>query len=186
MNRDPHILLNNAMQVCPIIDIISDDTLAYQKSRWLKHLFIEIIILFLSIANSNYKPLFISITNTYQGNLSNPLHFSYLAVGGFDWNLVFNWHGVCTLKILFLYLKISFSQVPDHEKKRREHQAMPAYRWHICYSLFIQLQLISIFKTLPRNHVLWTFICSIFGRLRNIAVQLYFISLVSFPITSLI
>ena len=25
-------------------------------------------------------------------------HFSYLAVGGFDWNLVFNWHGVCTLK----------------------------------------------------------------------------------------
>ena len=37
--------------VCPIIDIINDDTLAYQKS-------------------------------------------SYLAVGGFDWNLVFNWHGV--------------------------------------------------------------------------------------------
>jgi len=37
--------------VCPVIDIINDDTLAFQKS-------------------------------------------SYLAVGGFDWNLVFNWHGV--------------------------------------------------------------------------------------------
>ena len=46
-----------------------------------------------------------------------------------------------------LYLKIrqiSFSQVPDHEKKRREHQAMPAYRWQFIY----------IFKTLPQ----WQFI----------------------------
>ena len=45
------IARNPTNVVCPIIDIINDDTLAYQKS-------------------------------------------SYLAVGGFDWNLVFNWHGV--------------------------------------------------------------------------------------------
>ena len=54
--------------VCPIIDIINDDTLAYQKS-------------------------------------------GYLAVGGFDWNLVFNWHGV-----------------PQREKDRRSHHAEPVHR----------------------------------------------------------
>jgi len=62
--------------VCPVIDIISDDTLAYQKS-------------------------------------------SYLAVGGFDWNLVFNWHGV-----------------PQHEKDRRSHQAEPVHSPTMAGGLF--------------------------------------------------
>jgi len=70
------IARNSTTVVCPIIDIISDDTLTYQKS-------------------------------------------SYLAVGGFDWNLVFNWHGV-----------------PDREKKRREHQAMPAHSPTMAGGLF--------------------------------------------------
>lgn len=34
---------------------------------------------------------------------------SYMAVGGFDWNLVFNWHNI-----------------PDHENKRRGHSWAPA------------------------------------------------------------
>jgi len=62
--------------VCPIIDIISDDTLAYQKS-------------------------------------------SYLAVGGFDWNLVFNWHGV-----------------PLREKQRRGHHAEPVHSPTMAGGLF--------------------------------------------------
>ena len=59
------IARNKTNVVCPIIDVINDDTLAYQKS-------------------------------------------SYLAVGGFDWNLIFNWHGV-----------------PERERKRRNHDAEP-------------------------------------------------------------
>lgn len=62
--------------VCPVIDIINDDTLAYQKS-------------------------------------------SYLAVGGFDWNLVFNWHGV-----------------PAHEKARRSHHAEPVHSPTMAGGLF--------------------------------------------------
>ena len=62
--------------VCPVIDIINDDTLAYQKS-------------------------------------------SYLAVGGFDWNLVFNWHGV-----------------PQREKSRRSHQAEPVHSPTMAGGLF--------------------------------------------------
>ena len=70
------IARNKTNVVCPIIDIISDDTLAYQRS-------------------------------------------SYLAVGGFDWNLVFNWHGV-----------------PEREKKRRSHQAEPAHSPTMAGGLF--------------------------------------------------
>jgi len=70
------IARNNTAVVCPIIDIISDDSLAYQKS-------------------------------------------SYIAVGGFDWNLVFNWHGI-----------------PDREKKRRSHPAMPVHSPTMAGGLF--------------------------------------------------
>jgi len=62
--------------VCPVIDIINDDTLAFQKS-------------------------------------------SYLAVGGFDWNLVFNWHGV-----------------PQREKDRRSHHAEPVHSPTMAGGLF--------------------------------------------------
>jgi len=62
--------------VCPVIDIINDETLAFQKS-------------------------------------------SYLAVGGFDWNLVFNWHGV-----------------PQHEKDRRSHHAEPVHSPTMAGGLF--------------------------------------------------
>ena len=153
----------------------------------LKYLFIKIIILVLSIANSNYKPLFISITNTYQGNLSNPLHFSYLAVGGFDWNLVFNWHGVCTLKILFyIWKSLSLRCLTMRRREENTRRCLPtggtSVDWHF-HSTAIYLH-IQHSSTKPCSLI--TFICSIFGRLRNIAVQLYFISLVSFPITSLI
>merc|ERR1711971_1180288 len=69
------IARNSTTVVCPIIDIISDDTLAYQKS-------------------------------------------SYLAVGGFDWNLVFNWHGV-----------------PDDEKRTPGNACLqPNYGgWSVCH-----------------------------------------------------
>ena len=70
------IARNSTNVVCPVIDIINDDTLAYQKS-------------------------------------------SYLAVGGFDWNLVFNWHGV-----------------PQHEKDRRGHQAEPVHSPTMAGGLF--------------------------------------------------
>ena len=56
------IARNKTNVVCPVIDIINDETLAYQKS-------------------------------------------SYLAVGGFDWNLVFNWHGVPQHEVRLLYIK---------------------------------------------------------------------------------
>jgi len=62
--------------VCPVIDIINDETLAFQKS-------------------------------------------SYLAVGGFDWNLVFNWHGV-----------------PQREKDRRSHHAEPVHSPTMAGGLF--------------------------------------------------
>jgi len=62
--------------VCPVIDIINDETLAFQKS-------------------------------------------SYLAVGGFDWNLVFNWHGV-----------------PQREKDRRAHHAEPVHSPTMAGGLF--------------------------------------------------
>ena len=70
------IARNSTNVVCPVIDIINDDTLAFQKS-------------------------------------------SYLAVGGFDWNLVFNWHGV-----------------PQHEKDRRSHQAEPVHSPTMAGGLF--------------------------------------------------
>eukprot|EP00092_Neocalanus_flemingeri_P005465 GFUD01005893.1.p1 GENE.GFUD01005893.1~~GFUD01005893.1.p1 ORF type:complete len:612 (+),score=116.80 GFUD01005893.1:189-2024(+) len=70
------IARNPTNVVCPVIDIINDDTLAYQKS-------------------------------------------SYLAVGGFDWNLVFNWHGV-----------------PQHEKDRRSHHAEPVHSPTMAGGLF--------------------------------------------------
>ena len=59
------IARNKTNVVCPVIDVINDDTLQYQKS-------------------------------------------SYLAVGGFDWSLVFNWHSV-----------------PERERKKRKHEAEP-------------------------------------------------------------
>jgi len=62
--------------VCPVIDIINDETLAYQKS-------------------------------------------TYLAVGGFDWNLVFNWHGI-----------------PQREKDRRSHHAEPVHSPTMAGGLF--------------------------------------------------
>ena len=70
------IARNPTTVVCPVIDIISDDTLQYQKS-------------------------------------------SYLAVGGFDWSLVFNWHSV-----------------PEREKKRRSHHAEPVYSPTMAGGLF--------------------------------------------------
>ncbi|XP_065560666.1 putative polypeptide N-acetylgalactosaminyltransferase 9 isoform X2 [Artemia franciscana] len=42
-----------------------------------------------------------------------------VAVGGFDWNLQFNWH-----------------QIPDREKKRREHNADPVYSPTMAGGLF--------------------------------------------------
>ena len=70
------IARNATTVVCPVIDIISDDTLQYQKS-------------------------------------------TYLAVGGFDWNLIFNWHSV-----------------PEREKKRRSNQAEPVYSPTMAGGLF--------------------------------------------------
>jgi len=51
-------------------------------------------------------------TLEYQGN-------GYFAVGGFDWNLQFNWHGV-----------------PEHENKRRGHSWAPAYSPTMAGGLF--------------------------------------------------
>jgi len=62
--------------VCPVIDVINDETLAYQGS-------------------------------------------SYFAVGGFDWNLQFNWHGV-----------------PNHEVRRRAHNWEPAWSPTMAGGLF--------------------------------------------------
>jgi len=62
--------------VCPVIDVISDDTLAYQGG-------------------------------------------SYFAVGGFDWNLQFNWHSL-----------------PEHERKRRTHSWEPAHSPTMAGGLF--------------------------------------------------
>ncbi|XP_046452911.1 putative polypeptide N-acetylgalactosaminyltransferase 9 isoform X8 [Daphnia pulex] len=42
-----------------------------------------------------------------------------VAVGGFDWNLQFNWHAI-----------------PEHEKKRRQHSADPAYSPTMAGGLF--------------------------------------------------
>ena len=44
---------------------------------------------------------------------------SYMAVGGFDWNLVFNWHNI-----------------PDHENKRRGHSWAPAHSPTMAGGLF--------------------------------------------------
>ena len=38
----------------------------------------------------------------------NIVIFRYVAVGGFSWDLIFNWH-----------------QIPEREKKRREHFSAP-------------------------------------------------------------
>jgi len=62
--------------VCPVIDVINDDTLAYQGG-------------------------------------------SYFAVGGFDWNLQFNWHSL-----------------PEHERKRRTHTWEPAHSPTMAGGLF--------------------------------------------------
>ena len=62
--------------VCPVIDILNDDTLAYQFS-------------------------------------------GYLAVGGFDWNLVFNWH-----------------TVPVREMKRKSHSWAPTHSPTMAGGLF--------------------------------------------------
>jgi len=70
------IARNKTNVVCPVIDIISDESLQYQKS-------------------------------------------TYLAVGGFDWNLVFNWHGV-----------------PAREKSRRSHAAEPVHSPTMAGGLF--------------------------------------------------
>jgi len=51
-------------------------------------------------------------TLEYQGN-------GYFAVGGFDWNLQFNWHGV-----------------PEHENKRRGHSWAPAWSPTMAGGLF--------------------------------------------------
>ena len=70
------IARNSTIVVCPIIDIISDDTLEYQKS-------------------------------------------GYTAVGGFDWNLQFNWHAV-----------------PAREKARHAHPAEPVWSPTMAGGLF--------------------------------------------------
>jgi len=62
--------------VCPVIDVINDDTLAYQGG-------------------------------------------AYFAVGGFDWNLQFNWHSL-----------------PEHERKRRTHSWEPAHSPTMAGGLF--------------------------------------------------
>jgi len=46
-------------------------------------------------------------------------HGPGIAVGGFDWDLQFNWHGI-----------------PDHEKKRRSHTSDPAYSPTMAGGLF--------------------------------------------------
>jgi len=46
-------------------------------------------------------------------------HGPGIAVGGFDWDLQFNWHGL-----------------PDHEKKRRSHSSDPAYSPTMAGGLF--------------------------------------------------
>ena len=70
------IARNSTTVVCPVIDVLSDDTLQYQ-------------------------------------------HSGYLAVGGFDWNLQFNWH-----------------PVPDHEKKRHGNSAEPVWSPTMAGGLF--------------------------------------------------
>ncbi|XP_022237752.1 putative polypeptide N-acetylgalactosaminyltransferase 9 [Limulus polyphemus] len=72
------IAQNSTTVVCPVIDVINDDTFEY--------------------------------------------HFrdsSSLNVGGFDWNLQFNWHGI-----------------PDREKKRRKHQWDPVWSPAMAGGLF--------------------------------------------------
>ncbi|XP_076361444.1 putative polypeptide N-acetylgalactosaminyltransferase 9 [Tachypleus tridentatus] len=72
------IARNSTTVVCPVIDVINDDTFEY--------------------------------------------HFrdsSSLNVGGFDWNLQFNWHGI-----------------PDREKKRRKHQWDPLWSPTMAGGLF--------------------------------------------------
>ena len=70
------IARNSTIVVCPMIDIISDDTLQYQKS-------------------------------------------GYTAVGGFDWNLQFNWHAV-----------------PAREKGRHAHPSEPVWSPTMAGGLF--------------------------------------------------
>jgi len=62
--------------VCPVIDVLNEDTLAYQGG-------------------------------------------AYFAVGGFDWNLQFNWHSI-----------------PEHERKRRSHSFEPAWSPTMAGGLF--------------------------------------------------
>ena len=62
--------------VCPVIDIIADDTFQYQKSV-------------------------------------------YIAVGGFDWNLLFNWHSI-----------------PKREQDRRNHSSEPVHSPTMAGGLF--------------------------------------------------
>ena len=62
---------NSTNVVCPVIDVIDDDTLEY-----------------------HYRD---------SGGVN---------VGGFDWNLQFNWHAV-----------------PEHEKKKHTHTAEPVARY---------------------------------------------------------
>jgi len=70
------IARNSSNVVCPVIDVINDETLAYQGG-------------------------------------------SYYAVGGFDWNLQFNWHGV-----------------PAHEVSRRSHHWEPVWSPTMAGGLF--------------------------------------------------
>lgn len=70
------IARNSTTVVCPVIDVVDDNTLEYKNS-------------------------------------------GYQAVGGFDWNLQFNWHAV-----------------PDHEKKRHAHTAEPVWSPTMAGGLF--------------------------------------------------
>ena len=70
------IARNSTTVVCPVIDVIADDTLEYKNS-------------------------------------------GYQAVGGFDWNLQFNWHAL-----------------PEHEKKRHSDSAEPVWSPTMAGGLF--------------------------------------------------
>jgi len=70
------IARNPTTVVCPVIDVLNEDTLAYQGG-------------------------------------------SYFALGGFDWNLQFNWHSI-----------------PEHERKRRSHSFEPAWSPTMAGGLF--------------------------------------------------
>ena len=60
-------------------------------------------------------------TLTSQGN-------GYFAVGGFDWNLQFNWHAV-----------------PEHENRRRGHSWAPAWSPTMAGGLF-SIDKVSVFQ----------------------------------------